>query len=73
MMNTQRMAGIALLVIGLALVVVGMNASDSLADQWSNFFTGRFTDTTVWYIVGGIAAAVVGLILTLYGPRRSSG
>lgn len=71
-MNTQRMAGIALLVIGLVLVVVGMNASDSLADQWSNFFTGHYTDTTVWYIFGGIAVAVVGLFLALYGPRMSS-
>ena len=71
-MNTQRMAGIALLVIGLVLVVVGMNASDSLADQWNNFFTGHYTDTTMWYIFGGIAAVVVGLFLTLYGPRTSS-
>jgi len=68
-MSTQRIAGIILLVAGIILFVVGMNASDSLADRWSNFFTGHFTDTTVWYMVGGIAAAVVGLVLMSMGGR----
>jgi uncharacterized BrkB/YihY/UPF0761 family membrane protein len=70
-MNIQRVAGIALLVIGLVLVVVGMNASDSLADRWSNFFTGHYTDSTVWYIVAGIASAVMGLMLVMFGRRIS--
>ncbi len=68
-MNIQRVAGIALLVIGLVLVVVGMNASDSLADRASNFFTGHYTDSTVWYLVAGIASAVVGLMLVMFGRR----
>ena len=70
-MNSQRVAGIALLVVGLVLVVVGMNASDSLADRWSNFFTGHYTDTTVWYMVGGVASAAVGLMLVGAGRRWS--
>jgi uncharacterized BrkB/YihY/UPF0761 family membrane protein len=68
-MNIQRVAGIALLVIGLVLVVVGMNASDSLADRWSDFFTGHYTDSTVWYIGAGIASAVIGLLLVMFGRR----
>lgn len=68
-MSAQRIAGLILLVAGIVLFVVGMNASDSFADQWSNFFTGHFTDTTVWYMVGGIAAAVFGLILMSVGGR----
>ena len=68
-MNVQRIAGIALLVVGLVLVVVGMNASDSMADRWTNFFTGHYTDTTVWYMVGGVASAVVGLMLMIFGRR----
>ena len=68
-MSTKRMAGVILLVAGIVLFVVGMNASDSLADRFSNFFTGHFTETTVWYMVGGVAAAVVGLILMGMGGR----
>ena len=71
-MNTQPIAGIILLVAGIVLFVIGMNASDSFADRWSNFFTGHFTDTTVWYMVGGIAAAVCGLVLMSMGGRVGS-
>jgi hypothetical protein len=66
-MNPQRISGTVLLVVGVILLIVGMNASHSVADRWSNFFTGHFTDTTVWYIVGGGAAAVFGLMLVLFG------
>lgn len=70
-MNVQRVVGIALLVAGVVLFVVGMNASGSVVDRWSNFFTGHFTDATMWYIVGGVALAVVGLILAMFGRRVS--
>lgn len=68
-MTPQRIGGVALLVVGVILFIVGLNASDSIADRFSNFFTGHFTDATVWYIVGGIALAVVGLMLLLFGGR----
>lgn len=68
-MSLQRIAGLVLLVAGIILFIVGLNASDSLADRWSNFFTGHFTDTTVWYMVGGIASAVVGMVLMGLGGR----
>ena len=71
-MNIQRVLGILLLVVGVILFVVGMNASDSVADRWSNFFTGHFTDATVWYIVCGIASAVGGLVLVMLGGRRAA-
>lgn len=70
-MNRARLGGIVLLVVGVVLLMIGMSASDSLADQMSNVFTGHFTETTTWYIVGGIALAVAGLLLTLFGGRRS--
>ena len=70
-MNPQRISGIVLLVVGIVLFIVGMNASDSLADRWSDFFTGHFTDATVWYILGGVASAVIGLVLVLFGGRKA--
>jgi hypothetical protein len=68
-MSTQRIVGIVLLLVGLALFIVGMNASHSTADQISNTFTGKFTQDTAWYIFGGAAAGLFGLLLVLVGPR----
>jgi uncharacterized membrane protein len=71
-MIPQRIVGIVLLVVGVALLISGMNASHSMADQVSNSFTGRFTDKTTWYIFGGGAAALLGLLMVLIGPRGSN-
>ena len=71
-MNVQRVFGIVLLVVGAILLIVGMNASDSVADRWSNFFTGHFTDATVWYIIGGVASAIGGLMLIMFGGRKAT-
>ena len=68
-MNPRRMFGIVLLLVGVGLLIVGMNASHSVADRVSNTFTGRFTDGTTWYIVGGIAVALLGLFMALVAGR----
>jgi len=64
----MRILGIVLLVVGVGLVVIGLNSSHSFADQLSNTFTGRFTDTTNWYLLGGAVLGVVGALLAAYGP-----
>ena len=69
MMTTKQIIGVVLLVVGGILLYVGMNASHSAADQLSNTFTGRFTHDTAWYIFGGGAAALFGLLLVLAGVR----
>lgn len=68
-MSPQRILGIVALVVGVVLLVVGINASHSFADSVSNTFTGHFTQSTTWYILGGIAAAVFGLLLVFVGGR----
>lgn len=64
-MSPQRIVGVVLLVVGVVLLVIGLSSSDSIADQVSETFTGRFTKGTTWYIVGGIAAGVLGLLLVV--------
>ncbi len=66
-MSMQRIFGIVLLAAGVALLIVGMNASHSAADQISNTFTGKFTRETAWYIFGGGAAGLVGLMMVVFG------
>ena len=68
-MSPVRIGGIVVLTVGVILFFVGLNASDSLADQFSNFFTGRFTETTMWYMTGGAALAVGGLVMVMSGGR----
>jgi drug/metabolite transporter (DMT)-like permease len=64
-MNTNRIIGALLLAAGAVLIAVGIIESRSLADSVSRTFLGRFTQGTTWYLLGGIASAVVGLLLTV--------
>jgi hypothetical protein len=66
------MVGVVLLVIGVILLIVGINASHSVADRVSHSFTGRFTEATTWYIIGGMASGVLGFLLALIGGRRKA-
>lgn len=62
-MDAQRIAGFVLVAVGAILLMVGINATGSIADQVSNTITGRFTQATMWYIIGGAASAFLGLLL----------
>ncbi len=70
-MNSARILGIALLAIGVILAIIGLQATDSFGERLSNTFTGHWTDKTNFYIVGGIAAAIVGALLAFAGGRSS--
>lgn len=62
-MGNQKLIGVVLLVVGILLLFFGWQASESLGDQITQTFTGRFTDETMWYLIGGAAAAVAGVFL----------
>lgn len=69
-MGVGRIVGIALLALGIMLLIFGFTATDSLVERASKTVTGEYTDRTMFYIIGGAVAAVVGLGLTAFGGRR---
>jgi len=72
-MSSQRTLGLVLLVVGVVLLLFGVNATESVTDTVKEGLTGRFTDKTMWYLIGGAALGVAGLSLTLFGRGRASG
>jgi hypothetical protein len=60
---------VALLAVGIVLIIMGVSASESFSSDVSRFFTGSPTDKTVWLLIGGIAAAIVGLFGLLRGSK----
>jgi hypothetical protein len=67
----NKAISLALLVAGIVLIVYGVTASDSVASSLSRTFTGSPTDKTIWLLIGGIAAALVGLVGVLRGSKNT--
>jgi hypothetical protein len=61
----NKLFAIALLVGGIVLIVMGINATNSFSSDVSRFFTGSPTDKAIWMVVGGSVAALIGLVSTL--------
>ncbi|WP_430475070.1 DUF3185 family protein [Thalassospira lucentensis] len=68
-MPISRIAGIVICIIGIGLLITGLNASDSAADQISETLVGSYTDQTIWYLIAGGAAAIGGFILMMFGAK----
>ena len=64
-MGNRRLVGLVLLVIGAFLLYFGWQSSESIADQFAQALTGRFTEETLWLMIGGGATAAAGLFLAL--------
>ena len=66
----NKTVSLALLVGGIVLIVLGVQAMDSFGSDVSRFFTGSPTDKSVWMLIGGIVAAGAGL-MTFRGTRKA--
>lgn len=62
---------LVLLGSGVALVILGISASDSVASGFSRFFTGSPTDKAIWMLVGGGFLAFLGLVGLLRGSKAT--
>jgi hypothetical protein len=62
---------IALLAAGIILVAYGVGASNSAGSGVSRALTGAPTSKTLWLLVGGGVAALVGLVGVLRGSKSA--
>lgn len=60
---------LAFVVIGIALLIFGLNSTDSIQNAFSRLFSGQFTDSTMWLIVGGSVCLIVGLFGSVFSRR----
>jgi hypothetical protein len=70
-MSPQRVIGLVVFALGLVLLIVGINATHSVADSVKEGVTGRYTDSTTWYILGGAAMTIVGGAVAFFGAGRT--
>jgi uncharacterized membrane protein YidH (DUF202 family) len=67
----NKAIGAALLVVGIALIIYGINASNAVSSQVSQTFTGTPTDKALWMLIGGSAAVIIGGALIFVRSRKA--
>jgi hypothetical protein len=65
----NKPVSLALIIVGCILVVYGISASNSIGSNVSQAVTGSPTDKTIWLLVGGVLAGVVGLAGFIRGSK----
>ena len=70
--NTTRIVGLVILAAGVILLILGLTAAGSTAEDVRQEVTGAYSQRTTWYIVAGIAGLILGGGLLVFGSRASS-
>lgn len=69
-MNSKAVLGVVLLIIGAALLFFGIQSTGAFGEKIVQGVTGRYSDGTMAYLIGGGVAAVLGLMLLITGRGR---
>ncbi len=67
----NKAISIAVLGVGILLLILGINAYDSVNSDISRFFTGSPTDKSVWMLVGGVLVTLIGMTGLLRMSKKS--
>jgi hypothetical protein len=68
-MTLLQIAGSLGIALGAVLLVFAWRASMAPIEQLTEAATGRFTQTTMLYLIGGILVAAAGVLTLLFGAR----
>ena len=58
----RNMVGIGVIILGVFLLIAGLDASDSLSSRIHRLFHGSPTDRTLWLFFGGVVTVLVGAL-----------
>lgn len=70
-MSQSNILGLVALALGAVLLFFAWRASNAPVEQVSEALTGRFTNNTTWFIVGGVIGVVAGAALLWRGMMRT--
>ena len=67
----NKTISVVLLVGGVVLMILGVQATNSFSSDVSRFFTGSPTDKAIWMLIGGIVAGLIGLFGVMRGSKQA--
>jgi len=62
-MSSNKLIGFVLLAVGIMLLVMGYNASQSVGSQFREAFSGSMSDRATMFYLGGAVVTAVGAYL----------
>ena len=71
-MQIARFIGPGLIVVGVVLLILGWQASESTSSELSEAFHGAPSDKTIWLLVGGGILTVLGVVKTMRGRSKGA-
>ena len=69
-MASSRIIGAVVFAVGAVLLGFAYHSSNAPLEELSNTLTGRYSNYTMWYMAVGVAAAVGGGLLVVFGARK---
>lgn len=69
-MSQSSIIGIVSIALGAVLLFFAWRASNTPVEQISEALTGRYTENTMLYVLGGVAGIVIGLVLLFRGYKQ---
>ena len=70
-MRLRAIWGLVFIILGIVLLIFGLNASQAPLEKAIETMTGKYTKETMIYLLGGIGLVVVGAFMAF--ARKSGG
>lgn len=67
----MRLLGLVILIVGLVVLGFGLSSSQSITEKVVEGVSGRYTHTTMWYILGGLILTLGGGAIAYYSKDKS--